>query len=113
MNNFRTILAVSACAVGALLPAGGFAQATMDPSAMTTPQSAAMTEGEVRKVDLQSAKITIKHGEIKHLEMPGMTMAFPVKDKSLLATVKPGDKIKFMVAKEGGKLVVTGIQPMP
>jgi Cu(I)/Ag(I) efflux system periplasmic protein CusF len=39
-----------------------------------------MTDGEIRKVDLEAMKITIQHSEIKNLEMPGMTMVFQVKD---------------------------------
>ena len=68
--------------------------------------------GEVKKIDLEAGKVTLKHGEIKHLDMPGMTMVFTVRDKGLLATVKPGDKIKFMAVSEGGKLIVTDIQPI-
>lgn len=43
--------------------------------------------------------------------MPSMTMVFKVGDKNLLANIKPGHKIKFMVINEGGRLVVTDIQP--
>ena len=73
--------------------------------------SASMTDGEIKKVDQANGKVTIKHGEIKHMDMPGMTMVFTAKDKSLLSNVKPGDKVKFMVVNEGGKMVVTDIQP--
>jgi Cu/Ag efflux protein CusF len=73
--------------------------------------SASMTDGEIKKVDQSTGKVTIKHGEIKHMDMPGMTMVFTAKDKSLLSNVKPGDKVKFMVVNEGGKMVVTDIQP--
>jgi len=44
--------------------------------------------------------------------MPGMTMVFSVKDKALLTNLKPGDKIRFMVVADGGKMVVTEIQPV-
>jgi len=71
-----------------------------------------MTEGEVKKVDQEAGKVTIKHGVIKHLDMPGMTMVFTAKDKSLLTGIKSGDKVKFMVINEGGKMVVTDIQPV-
>jgi Cu/Ag efflux protein CusF len=70
-----------------------------------------MTDGEIKKVDQSTGKVTIKHGEIKHMDMPGMTMVFTAKDKSLLGKVKPGDKVKFMVVNEGGKMVVTDIHP--
>ena len=60
--------------------------------------SVKMTEGEIRKIDKDAKKITIKHGEIKHLEMPSMTMVFQIKDAALLEQVKVGDKVKFSVA---------------
>ena len=69
-----------------------------------------MTDGEVRKVDKDAKKITIKHGEIKNLEMPGMTMVFQVKDPALLDKVKAGDKVKFTAEQMGGAIVVTDIQ---
>ena len=69
-----------------------------------------MADGEVRKVDLQTKKITLKHGEIKNLEMPGMTMVFQVKDPAMLDAVKPGDKVKFKAEKAGGAVVVTEIE---
>ena len=62
-------------------------------------------------MDLDNGKVTIKHGDIKHLDMPGMTMVFTAKDKGLLSNLKPGDKVKFMVVNEGGKMVVTDIRP--
>ena len=69
-----------------------------------------MTEGEIRKIDKTNNKITIKHGEIKNLDMPGMTMVFEVKDPLMLDAVRTGDKVKFRVEKVGGALVITDIQ---
>ena len=71
----------------------------------------AMTDGEVRKIDKENRKITLKHGEIKNLEMPGMTMVFQVKDPAMLDMVKAGDKVMFKAEKANGALVVTEIQP--
>jgi Cu/Ag efflux protein CusF len=68
------------------------------------------TDGEVRKVDKSAGKITLKHGEIRNIDMPAMTMVFGVKDKALLDKVKPGDKVKFNAEKEGGQYVVTAIE---
>lgn len=70
-----------------------------------------LTKGEVRKVDLESKKITIKHGAIKNLDMPGMTMVFEAKDAAMLDKLKVGDKISFAAEKSGEKLVVTEIKP--
>ncbi len=70
-----------------------------------------MTDGEVRKVDKENQKITLKHGEIKNLDMPPMTMVFGVKDAAMLDKLNTGDKIQFRAANEGGKFTVTEIQP--
>jgi Cu(I)/Ag(I) efflux system protein CusF len=69
-----------------------------------------LTEAEVRKVDPANGKITLKHGDIKNLDMPPMTMVFGVKDKALLAGVKQGDRIRFSAEKDGAQYVVTAIQ---
>ena len=74
---------------------------------------AEMIDGEVRKVDKGAGKITLKHGEIKSLDMPGMTMVFRVGDATMLDRVKPGDKVRFKAAKSGGSIVITDIQPAP
>ena len=66
--------------------------------------------GEIRKVDKDTKKITIKHGEIKNLDMPGMTMLFQVKDPAMLDMVKAGDKVKFKAEKAATGIVVTEIQ---
>ena len=110
MNAIKKFLALSVLAVGFALPGVGFTQSTVDHSKMSMPQTAAMTDGEVRKIDKDAGKITLKHGEIKHLDMPAMTMVFTAEDKTLLDGVKVGDKVKFMAVNENGKVVVTGIQ---
>ena len=75
--------------------------------------AADMTDGEVRKIDLEASKITLKHGVIKNLDMPGMTMVFVVKDKAMLDKLKMGDKVKFKAINEAGKYTVTEIVPLP
>jgi Cu(I)/Ag(I) efflux system periplasmic protein CusF len=77
----------------------------------TAAANAQMAEGEVRRVDKDNGKITLKHGEIKNLDMPAMTMVFNVKDKALLEKIQPGDKVKFVAISEDGKYVVTDLQP--
>ncbi|MFG5407242.1 copper-binding protein [Piscinibacter sakaiensis] len=71
---------------------------------------ASMTEGEVRRIDKEAKKITLKHGDIKNLDMPGMTMVFQVKDAALLDKVKAGDKVMFSAEKADGAIVVTAIE---
>ena len=48
--------------------------------------------GEVRKVDKETGKLTLKHAPIPNLDMPDMTMVFRVKDPAMLDNVKAGDK---------------------
>ena len=69
-----------------------------------------MTDAEVRKVDKENKKITLKHGVIKNLDMPGMTMVFQVKNASMLDSVIAGDKIKFKAEQAGSAIMVTEIQ---
>lgn len=72
--------------------------------------AAALADGEVRKVDRDAKKITLRHGPIGNLDMPPMTMVFQVKDAALLDKVKAGDKVRFSAEKVGGQYTVTGIE---
>mgnify|MGYP001003463767 CR=1 FL=1 len=93
------------------------AQTSVDQSkptaAQTTTSAVAkeMSDGEVRKIDKDSKKITLKHGAIKNLDMPGMTMVFQVKDASLLDKLEVGNRVKFNAENLGGSIVVTALQP--
>ena len=73
--------------------------------------SAEMAEGEIRRVDKDAKKITIKHGPLAKLDMPPMTMVFQVSDPAMLERVKPGDKIRFDAEKVGGAYRITKIEP--
>jgi Cu(I)/Ag(I) efflux system periplasmic protein CusF len=90
--------------VASVLLSTGAAWAAND-SAAATP-----TDGEVRKVDVEAKKLTLKHGEIKNINMPGMTMVFQVKDPAMLEKVKTGDKVRFTAEKINGAFTVTTIE---
>lgn len=116
MKNFKTLLVLTAMLAGAstaYATSHGSAPMIKDDAKKETPMAASndMTEGEIRKVDMDTKKITIKHGEIKNLDMPGMTMVFQVKDPALLEKAKVGEKVRFKAEKTGGAMVVTDIQP--
>ena len=72
---------------------------------------APMVGGEVRKIDKDAGKITLKHDAIPSLEMPAMTMVFRVKDPAMLDRVKVGDKVRFAAEKVGGQFTVVQIEP--
>jgi Cu(I)/Ag(I) efflux system protein CusF len=69
----------------------------------------AANDGEIRKVDKEAGKLTIKHGELKDIGMGPMTMVFKVKSPDMLDKVKAGDKVSFSVEQTGGALTVTAI----
>ena len=71
----------------------------------------AISEGEVRKIDKDAGKLTLKHGELKNLQMPAMTMVFRVQDPAMFDAVKVGDKVTFVAEKVGGQLTIVKIQP--
>jgi Cu/Ag efflux protein CusF len=70
-----------------------------------------MADGEVRRVDKSAGKVTLRHGELKELEMPPMTMVFEVTNKAMLDAVKPGDKVKFRASDDNGKLLLIELKP--
>jgi Cu/Ag efflux protein CusF len=70
----------------------------------------ALTDGEVKKVDKDAGKLTVRHGPLTNLGMPGMTMAFKVKDPAMLDKVKAGDKIRLRVESIDGTFTVTKLE---
>ena len=81
--------------VGAALAGAAFAAMAQD------------ADGEVRKIDKAQGKVTLKHGEIKSLDMPPMTMVYRVKDPKMLDAVNVGDKVRFSAEKVDGQYTVT------
>jgi Cu/Ag efflux protein CusF len=101
-------------ALGLTIAVGTSAQtapaSAADHSAHHSVASVPTTDGEVRKIDKQQGKVTLKHGPIGNLEMPGMTMVFKVADPKLLDAIKAGDKVKFAADKVNGVITVTAIE---
>jgi Cu/Ag efflux protein CusF len=70
----------------------------------------AKAEGEVRKVDKEAGKLTLRHGPISNLEMPEMTMVFRLVDPKLLDGLLPKQKVRFTAERLEGQLTVTSIE---
>ena len=102
MNTIRCLLMYAALSCAALAPQLGHAQA---------PVATEMAAGEVLKVDKATKKITLKHGPIKSLDMPPMTMVFHAGEPAMIENVKAGDKVQFRASHEGGKYTVIELQP--
>jgi Cu(I)/Ag(I) efflux system periplasmic protein CusF len=86
------------------------AASTDKPATSGSVEKPPMNEGEIKKIDKDSGKVTIKHGEIKNLDMPPMTMVFRMKDAAMLDKVKVGDKINFSAEKVNGNFTVTEVE---
>ena len=117
MKKLHKLAAAATATLAVALTPAAHAQSTMDHGKMDSTKAAQtatasdMADGEVRKIDIEAGKVTLKHGEIKSLDMPGMTMVFVVRDKAMLDKLKAGDKVKFKAINDAGKYPVTEIQP--
>ena len=85
-----------------------FAGALLAGATLAQPASE-MTGAEVKKIDKSLKKITLKHEEIKSLDMPPMTMVFTVKNPALFDALKKGDKVRFAAERVNGATLVTRI----
>lgn len=93
----------------AATPTAAAATAPVAPAASGLPWA----EAEVRRVDAAAGKISLKHGDIKNLDMPPMSMVFQLQDKTLLGNIKAGDRVRFTADKVNGSYTVLEIQPVP
>lgn len=87
-------------------PASAAEHSAHHPATAAAPQS----DGEVRKIDKDQGKVTLRHGPLANLEMPAMTMVFKAADPKLLDGLKEGDKVKFTAEKVNGAFTVMAIQ---
>ena len=110
MRPIHILTLASALALPLVISLPATAQTTAPATAAST-ASSDMAEGEIRKVSKDTGKLTIKHGPIKNLDMPPMTMVFVAKDPAMLEKVAVGDKVRFAVVEEGGKMVITELEP--
>jgi Cu(I)/Ag(I) efflux system protein CusF len=63
--------------------------------------------GVVKKVEPGMGRITLHHDPIAALGWPSMTMPFNVKDRKILASVKPEQKVQFDFVQVNGAPVIT------
>lgn len=110
---FTHILAVAAIAAASAAHAQPAPASAADHSAHHPAAAAAapLSDGEVRKVDKEQGKVTLRHGPLQNLDMPAMTMVFKVANPKMLESIKEGDKVRFTAEKVNGAFVVTAMQP--
>lgn len=102
------LLAASALAVASTIAAAQGASKLTQPAASAVAMP--LVQGEVRKVDLETGLVVLRHGDIPNLAMPPMTMGFDVVDKKMLDGLKVGDKVRFQAEMVKGKATVTELK---
>ena len=68
------------------------------------------TKGEIRRIDPDYKKITIRHQEIKSLDMPEMSMVFQVENIALLQGLNVNDRVEFVAEMKDKKYFVKEIR---
>ncbi len=109
MKPYKTIPLALAAVLSLAFVAPAYAQ-TSAPAEPAATSGAPLTLGEIRKVDKDLGKLTIKHGPISNLDMPPMTMIFKVGNPTMLDQVKVGDKVRFDVERANGAMTVVRME---
>ena len=81
-----------------------------DHAQATATAAAAFSVGTVKNIDRAAGKVTLAHGPLANLGMPGMTMSFKAEPAKALETLKEGDKIRFVAEDRQGMLYATRIE---
>ncbi|WP_292044483.1 copper-binding protein [Massilia sp. UBA6681] len=112
MKAFATpILAILMAGAATLASAQAHQHAGHGPHEPTaTNAAAALSEGEVKKIDKEAGKITLRHGEIRNLNMAAMTMVLRVQDPAMLDQVEVGDKVQFAAERLNGAITIVQMQ---
>jgi Cu/Ag efflux protein CusF len=87
--------------------------ATLAVAAMSMSALAQPASGEVTKLDKAAGRVTLKHGEIKNLDMPPMTMVFRVRDPKVLEALAVGDRVRFTAERIDGQYTLTTLTKAP
>lgn len=110
-------LIVASAAFAAVFAAPAFAGDDMagmnmsaKPSAAKASSKTALTDAEVKKVDVATGMVTLKHGALENVGMPPMTMAFKAKDAAMVKQVHEGDKVKVRVENVKGNLTIVKLE---
>lgn len=110
MRQLATLTLAFAACLSWMSAANASDEQRVSTQATTSALDATMADGEVKKIDKDAGKITIKHGPLTSLDMPAMTMVFRVADPAMLDQVKAGDKIRFLAERKGGLITVTKLE---
>ena len=105
------ILALAALGAGTALAhheAGG------QPATQAQPPTASRITGKgtgvIQHIDQEKRTVTIKHGPLQGIKVPGMTMSYVVKDKAMLSNLQPQQNVEFELTYENRRYFITSIK---
>ena len=81
-----------------------------NPKPLAAIQKVSTGTGLIQQIDKERGAVTIKHGPLQGLNMPGMTMSFLVKDKAMLSSLQPLQKVEFELTFDGRQFLITSIK---
>jgi len=109
-SKINVLLAAAALSLSASGVAAAQTAVPATAGATTAAAASKLTAGEVRKVDAEQGKVTIKHEAIASLDMPPMTMVFKAGKADMLKGMQVGDKVRFKAEKRDGAITVTELE---
>ena len=110
LHSFGAVAMVAAVAWHVALAGSAFAQAPAAGATADAAQRAEWSEGEIRKLDPATRKLTLKHGPIASLDMPPMTMVFQANDGVAIEGFAAGDRVRFRAERQGGSYRITALE---
>lgn len=110
MKAIQVLIAVAVAAGAAQANSEGMSMSMPMSSATAAKKDAPFVKAEIVKADAAKGNVTLKHEDIPNLNMPGMTMAFPVANKKLLSGVKAGDKVRVKFDTVKGRPTVVALE---
>ena len=111
MKNLILVTLFAAVAAGTAFAhheAGG--QHSQPARAPAAAQKTGKGTGLIQQIDKERGVVTIKHGPLQGVNIPGMTMSFLVKDKAMLSNLQPSQKVDFELAYDGKHYVISSIK---
>ena len=66
--------------------------------------------GVIQHIDREKRTVTIKHGPLRGMNLPGMTVSYLVKDKAMLLNLQPMQRVEFQVIHDGRDYLITDIR---
>jgi Cu/Ag efflux protein CusF len=112
ISRFAIALAMTAAAAAVTSAASAQEHGHAGHGAHAGHQAAALAvvTGEVKKIDKETGKITLRHEEIANLNMGAMTMVFRTRSPDMLDQVKVGDKVTFSADRVNGAVTLVHLQ---